>query len=293
AVVPVLGSPVAVAVAVSGWGSRAVLVHCRLGGHSPTAPAAARRPATTSGSVARNAVTSSAVNPRCSDTRTLACDSTPSASSACECRTVSAVHEAPEDTAKPRRSSSVSSASPSTYRQENVTRCGSRSSGSPTTSTSGTSRGTSARIRSTSGRSRAASASASASTACSEAAAATTAGTFSNPGTRPDSRSSAGPGCTQRMPLRTTSRPTPGGRPHLCALADASDQPGGSGTRPTDWAASTYSGTPRWAAAPAVPVRAVPAPAVPVPRPGTARAQTLATSATGCTVPTSWLADCS
>ena len=64
----------------------------------------------------------------------------------------------------------------------------------------------------------------------SEAAAATTAGTFSKPGVRPRSRSSAGSGETHRVPVRTTSTPTPGGPPHLCALADSSDQPAGTGT---------------------------------------------------------------
>ncbi len=42
----------------------------------------------------------------------------------------------PLDTEKPSASSAVTSASPSTYRQEKVRTCGSRSSGSPTTSTS-------------------------------------------------------------------------------------------------------------------------------------------------------------
>ena len=77
-------------------------------------------------------------------------------------------------------------------------------------------------------------------------------------------RPSAGSG-TQRVPLRTTSTPTPGGPPHLCALAVRSDQPPGTGTRPTDCAASTSSGTP-------------------------ARGAGLGRRPTGCTVPTSWLA---
>ena len=85
----------------------------------------------------------------------------------------------------PRRSSACSSASPSTYRQEKVTRWGSRSTGSPTTSTSGTSAATCARIRSTSARSRAASAAASAAAARRRAAAATTAGRFDHPGGTP------------------------------------------------------------------------------------------------------------
>ena len=199
---------------------------------------------------------------RCSDTRTLPCDSTPIASSTCDGRNVDDVHDEPEDTAKPRRSSACSSASPSTYRQENVTRCGNRSTGSPTTSTSGTSAATRARIRSTSGPSRAASAAASAAAARRLAAAATTAGRFTTPGVRPDSRSSAGYGDSHRVPLRTTSSPTPGGPPHLCALAVSTDQPDGSGARPASCAASTYSGTP-------------------------ASAHSSAAAGTGCTVPTS------
>ena len=121
---------------------------------------------------------------------------------------------------------------------------GSRRTGSPTTSTSGTSSGTRARIRSTSARSRAASRAASARTARSEAAAATIAGMFSNPGARPDSRSSAGPWGANRVPLRTTSSPTPGGPPHLWALAVSSDQSPSTGPQPSDCAASTSSGTP-------------------------------------------------
>ncbi len=135
------------------------------------------------------------------------------------------------------------------------------------TSTSGTRAPTAARIRSTRARSRAPSASASARTARSEAAAATIAGMFSKPAARPDSRSSAAPWGAKRTPLRTASSPTPAGPPHLCALAASSDQRPGTGAQPSDCAASTSSGTP-------------------------ASAQISAVSATGCSVPTSWLADC-
>lgn len=121
-------------------------------------------------------------------------------------------------------------------------------------------------MRSTRIRSRAASASASARTARSEAAAATIAGRLVKPGDRPDSRSSAGNWGEKRTPLRTASSPTPAGPPHLCALAVSTDQPSSTGPQPSDCAASTNSGTP-------------------------AAAQTSATSATGWTVPTSWLAD--
>ncbi|CAM5232692.1 hypothetical protein SMICM304S_03772 [Streptomyces microflavus] len=76
----------------------------------------------------------------------------------------------------------------------------------------------------------------------------------------------AGPCGANRTPLRTASSPTPAGPPHLCALAVSSDQRPATGPQPSDWAASTSSGTP-------------------------ASAQSAATSATGCSVPTSWLAD--
>ena len=46
------------------------------------------------------------------------------------------MHADPDATANPRRSSSVTRDSPSTYRQEKVSTCGSRPTGSPTTSTS-------------------------------------------------------------------------------------------------------------------------------------------------------------
>ncbi|OLE25549.1 MAG: hypothetical protein AUG44_15750 [Actinobacteria bacterium 13_1_20CM_3_71_11] len=77
--------------------------------------------------------------------------------------------------------------------------------------------------------------------------------------------SAPGHGGTHRVPLCTTSTPTPAGPPHLWALAASTAQPPGTGTRPTDWAASTTRGTP-------------------------AAAHAAATSATGWTVPTSWLA---
>src|SRR5690606_19058339 len=233
--------------------------------HSPSTPASARRSATIPGNTARNRSISSSVVSRCSDTRTLPCDSTPIASSTWLGRSVDAVHDDPDDTAKPAWFNACSSASPSTYRQEKVTRWGRRLVGCPTTSTSGTVSATVVRIRSTRALSRAASASASATAARSAAAAATIAGRFSVPGLRPASRSSAGYGASHRPPLRTTRIPTPGGPPHLRALADSSDQPSGSGTRPTDCAASTYSGTP-------------------------ASAQAAAAASTGWSVPTSWLA---
>ena len=50
------------------------------------------------------------------------------------------------------------------------------------------------------------------------------------------------------------ARRRPGGPPHLCALADSSDQPAGTGTRPSDCAASVCSGTPARAQAAATSV---------------------------------------
>ena len=87
-------------------------------------------------------------------------------------------------------------------------------------------------------------------------------------GDPPALRSSPGSGARHRTPVRTASTPTPGGPPHLCALAVRTDHPLGTGARPTLCAASTSKGIP-------------------------CARQAAATSATGCTVPTSWLADCS
>ena len=166
---------------------------------------------------------------RCSETRTLPCDSTPIASSTWDGRSVDDVQDEPDETAKPRRSSACSSASPSTYRQENVTRCGSRSTGSPTTSTSGTvgrDRGPDpVHQRATAGPPR--------------------------PPPRPPPRAARppprrppagqrrrGPRPSRRRPATATpsgcpcgppARPTPGGPPHLWALAVSTDQPGRHG----------------------------------------------------------------
>lgn len=131
---------------------------------------------------------------------------------------------------------------------------------------SSTSSGSRSLIRSTSSRSRTPSASASARTARSEAAAATTAGRLPKPGARPDSRSSEGPRGANRVPLRTASRPTPGGPPHLWALPVSRDHGPATGPQGSDWAASTSSGT-------------------------VAARHASATSSTGWAVPTSWLAD--
>ena len=98
-----------------------------------------------------------------------------------------------------------------------MTRWGRRSAGSPMTSTSSTRRGTRSRIRSTSADRRGASPAISAPYASSAAAAASAPGTSSKPGTRRFSRSSSGSGDRHRVFLRTTSTPTPGGPPHLCA----------------------------------------------------------------------------
>ncbi len=69
-----------------------------------------------------------------------------------------------------------------------------------------------------------------------------------------------GTGCATDVPLRTSSTPTPAGPPHLCAEPAATDQPSGSGSRPIEAQASMKTGA------------------------------TAAASATGWTVPTSWLA---
>ena len=95
------------------------------------------------------------------------------------------------------------------------------------------------------------------------AAAASAAGTFSNPTARSSIRSSPGNGLRQRADRRTRSTPTPAGPPHLWAEAAAADQPSGSGSRPADAHASTNRGD----------------------------STTSATSSTGCTTPTSGLAD--
>src|SRR5690606_34570406 len=99
-------------------------------------PASSRIRRTSGGRTSRNRSTSSAEAPRGSDTRTFPWVSTPIASKTCDGRSVLAVQELPDEIAKPALSSSVSNASPATYRQENVTMCGTRSTGSPTTSTS-------------------------------------------------------------------------------------------------------------------------------------------------------------
>ena len=126
------------------------------------------------------------------------------------------------------------------------------------------------RICSPSSRRRAASSASSPVLATSAAAVATAAGTSSGPLTRGSPRSSSGPGRSQRVPGRTTSRPAPDGPPNLWALAVSRSQSHSrtsTGSWPMLWAASTCSAAPaarhRWA-----------------------------TSATGWRVAISWLADC-
>ena len=71
------------------------------------------------------------------------------------------------------------------------------------------------------------------------------AGTFSKPLLAlVDAVVARGTGSRQRAPRRTSSTPTPGGPPHLCAEAASADQPSGSGSRPAEAQASTKSGTP-------------------------------------------------
>ena len=77
-----------------------------------------------------------------------------------------------------------------------------------------------------------------------------------------------GPWGANRTPLRTASSPTPAGPPHLCALAVSSDQRAGHRT-PAQRLGGVHQQR----------------------HPGRP-AQISAASATGCSVPTSWLADC-
>ena len=172
----------------------------------------------------------SAVVSRASETRTLPWVSTPIAASTWLGSSVDAVQAEPLATANPRRSSSVTSASPSTYRQENVTRWGSRSTGSPTTSTSGTSAATAVRIRSTSACWRAFDLVALGDHGLERGGGGQGGRHVLEAGARarrPGRRS--GKGLRHRAPLRTSSTPTPAGPPHLCAEPAAAASPSGSG----------------------------------------------------------------
>ena len=157
----------------------------------------------------------------------------------------------PLATPNPRRSSAVTSASPSTYRQEKVTRWGSRSTGSPDhldVRDRRDARPGSGRPGPPAGRRPP---SRSATTACRAAAAASAAGTFSKPEARSSMRSSPGKGLRQRAPLRTSSTPTPAGPPHLCA--ERGQRPPSrraAAAGPSTAQASTNSGTPRQRAPP-------------------------------------------
>ena len=178
---------------------------------------------------------------------------------------VEAVHAEPLAMPKPRRSSSVTRASPSTYRQENVSRWGSRSTGSPTTSTSG-SRATSARIRSMRAWCRGFTSSRSSTTALQGGGGGQRGRDVLE--ARPLARRPGrrrGTGCASGRPCGPAAPRRPGGPPHLWADAAATAQPSGNGSRPAEAPAATKRGTP-----------------------GTASA----TAATGWSVPTSWLALC-
>ena len=193
----------------------AAVEHAQAACHSPATPASARRSATTAGQLGQEPVDLR----RCGvavqrDPDVAVGQHAHRLQHVARAAASTDVHDEPDDTAKPRRSRACSSASPSTYRQENVTRCGSRSTGSPTTSTSGTVAATVARIRSTSADSRA------------------------RLGRRPRRAPPAAPPRPPRPPAgrrapgrlrprrRPTgcpcappARPTPGGPPHLRALA--------------------------------------------------------------------------
>ena len=118
--------------------------------------------------------------------------STPIASSTWLGVSVDAVQAEPLAIPNPRRSSSVTSASPSTYRQENVSTWGSRSAGWPTTSTSGRAPTTAADPVDQGATGAGSTSARSATTAWSAAAAASAAGTFSKPEARSSTRSSPG-----------------------------------------------------------------------------------------------------
>ena len=205
----------------------------------PPRPASARRSATMPGSSARNRSTSSPVVSAVQrDPDVAVASARPSPPARGSAAASTDVHDEPDETAKPRRSSACSSASPSTYRQENVTRCGSRSTGSPTTSTSGTVAATVARIRSTSADSRAASAARLGRHGPQRRRGGHDRRQVGGAGRR-RSRSSAGTATPAGALAHHQQADARAGRPTCGRCAVSSDQPGGTGTRPTDWAAST------------------------------------------------------
>ena len=176
---------------------------------------------------------------RQSDTRTFPCVSAPIAASTWLGWRVSETQALPEETENPARSSSVTSVSPSTYKQENVTMCGSRRHRVAVHDGVGhelraRGRGSGSSARAARRRPRPVRRH-----AVSAAAAASDRGHV---------RESRAPGCPparRRAAARASGRPCgrPARRPRraapLVALAVSSDQPAGGGIRPADAAAST------------------------------------------------------
>ena len=152
------------------------------------------------------------------------------------------VHAEPLATAKPWRSSAPTSASPSTKRLEKVTTWGSRSSGSPTTSVSGTAEAA-PRIRSDEGPGLTPVVLAPRSVCCHASAAASASGTHGPTSVRPASTSARASGHCHRTPSRTTRTPS-GGPPHDRASPTSTSQSVGTSSRPSEAIASTTRGMP-------------------------------------------------
>ena len=127
-----------------------------------------------------------------------------------------------------------------------MTTWGSRSSGSPTTSVSGTT-DAAPRMSSTSARATCVSAARVAVVCCHASAAASASGTHGVTSARPCSTSARASDQCHRTPSRTTSTPS-GGPPHDRASPTRTSQSGGTSSRPSDAIASTTRGMP-WAAA--------------------------------------------
>src|SRR4051794_12881034 len=214
--------------------------------HSSPTPSSARTAATVGARATVKAATSAArpgetaVSGRV--TRTLPCVRTPIAASTWLGSKVLEVQAEPLATANPARSKAPTTASPSTYRLEKVTTCGSLSSGSPTTSVSGTP-AAALRMSSTSARLVRASTCRVAAVCCHASAAARASGTQGATSVRPCSTSARASAQCHRTPSRTTRTPS-GGPPQERASPTRTSQSAGTTSRPRDAIASTTSGTP-------------------------------------------------
>ena len=192
----------------------------------PAAPSSApRTAATASGSTAQEPLDvgrrgrgATAASGRV--TRTLPWVSTPIAARTWLGSSVLEVQAEPDATAKPRRSSSPTSASPSTYRHEKVTTCGSRSTGSPTTSVSGTPRGRGADPVDERGGAGAARSPRVAAVCCQASAAARARATTGSASVRPPSSSLAGPGPAPPGALGHDEHADAGGAAPRAGVAD-------------------------------------------------------------------------